>query len=147
MNNRYQLNFSMSAGIRFNRPLTADDYISPGGYEMSMNGKYVRFDFHMYAGSINKKDPYLADFLMTFPDSDSFYDLVFLSVNDLETVSSLEDFFVDTRDSKDSDLYAVGLDYLTFTVSTPRPKDIIVSKEILDTAKITESIHPSILTK
>lgn len=46
------------ATIKFNRPIDVDngDYLSFGGYEMTINNKSFQFDFFAYYGRIDKED-------------------------------------------------------------------------------------------
>lgn len=46
----------MAMDIRFNRKLTKDDYVVPGGYEMVFGGRRISFDFLDYYGSIDNDD-------------------------------------------------------------------------------------------
>ena len=148
MNNSPQLQFTMCAGIRFNRPLTSEDFISPGGYEMTMNGKNIRFDFSTYGGSINKDDNTVADFLMSFPDFDTFEDLQILSADDLKNITSIEEFFVFTGEPGETDLYATGLEYLEFSIYTPEEDiTIFIPQEVLESAEVTGNIQPPVLQK
>jgi len=88
--------FRMSADIVFNRPVDPDkgDYVSPGGYEMVMNGKTVTFDFCEYEGGRRPGQPKILEFMQKNPDYDTFEDLETLTEDDLKHLEEIKEFFI-----------------------------------------------------
>lgn len=109
--------FRMYAKILFNRPLDKNkDYVSPGGYEMRMNGKTVAFDFCDYEGGIDPNNPSVVEFMQKNPDYDTFEDLNALTEEDLGRLEGIEEFYVYTGEDGESDLEPVMLLELGFRV-------------------------------
>ena len=85
--------FRMYADVRMNRPVNRDkDYISPGGYEMAMNGRSVRVDFEEYEVWVDDKDSSIVHIMGKNPDYDEFEELGNITVSDLCNVSSITEF-------------------------------------------------------
>lgn len=133
--------FRMYSKIKFNRPINRDtDCVSPGGYEFVMNGKTVAFDFEDFEGSISKDDPTVLEVMQKNPDYDTFPDLNSVTVEDLENVEKIEEFYVYTGedDEPGSDLAPVSLLELWFWV-IPQVGD----KFIVDCPNVIPYAFPS----
>lgn len=132
-----KLTFRMSADIKFNREITGNDYVSPGGYEMGTKEKLIQFDFCDYEGSIDKKDAKILHSLQKNPDYESFENLNQLTKNDLENITDIHDFYVYTGepDEPGSDLEVEEILSVTFEVyneENGKYEYISIKKEILD---------------
>lgn len=89
--------FRLYATVRFNRPIVpADDYISPRGYEMLMNGAKRQFDFIHFEGFVDEKDRNLLHFMQKYPDYTTFPDMGYIHTEDLRNISEIYEFHIDT---------------------------------------------------
>ena len=84
----------MTMDIRFNRELTEQDYVVPGGYEMVFGTRSIAFDFQNYCGTIDRKEPTVLHCEMRHPDYDSFEDFRSITAKDLECVSEIIECYV-----------------------------------------------------
>ena len=114
-NAKTPITFRLYATIRFDRPIDPDrHYISPGGYEMTFNGKTVQFDFTDYTGYVETGDPCLLHTEQRNPDYAAFKDLAALTSEDLHHLESIEEFFVYAGDEHDPEIVPVALESITF---------------------------------
>lgn len=96
------LTFRLYQSIRFNRPINKkEDYISPGGYEVTMKDKDgkekdVQFDFEDYEGSIDDKDPTILHCMQKNPDMNAFEDLETVTEHMLRNITKVTEWFVYT---------------------------------------------------
>ena len=119
-NAKTPITFRLYATIRFDRPINPDEhYISPGGYEMTFNGKTVKFDFTDYTGYVDSDDPCLLHTEQKNPDYagldyDEFEGLAALTSDDLHHLESIGEFFVYTGEEGDPEIVPVALESITF---------------------------------
>lgn len=79
----------MCLDVEFNKEIPEGLFISPGGYEIARDGKYMRFDFENTATSINGKAVHIEAWdldLISFPKSKQ------LTLADLESGEFTEIF-------------------------------------------------------
>lgn len=130
------LTFRMCATLEFNRPIDSEqDYISPGGYEMTMLGRDICFDFEEYYGSINKENPCLLEACMKNPDFDCFEDLALVTVEMLENVENILEFYIYTGEDDESDLEFVGIKELYFVLPYEEYRRIDVPEKVFKRVK------------
>ena len=86
--------YRMYSTIRFNRPITKNDFISPGGYEFKMNGRTVSFDFLDYTGTIQDDDKTIIHCEQKNLDIDSFEDIKSITLDDLLRIEDIIDFYI-----------------------------------------------------
>ena len=84
----------MAIDIRFNRELTEQEYVIPGGYTMVFSGRSISFDFSESSREIDPKDPTILHCEMEHPDFSAFEDFRSATVKDLRNVSKIEDCYV-----------------------------------------------------
>lgn len=136
---RTGLTFEMHSVIRFNRPVTLDDMICPGGFEMTLNGKDVRFDFENYMGSIDDNDSCIVHTVHARPDYDSYAELLDINEDDLRNISEISEFVVYTGATNDkTDLKAVGIETIKFVLRDKNERIIEVDDAIVKTAVICD---------
>lgn len=126
------LDFEMELRIKFNREIQSDiDYISPGGFEMIMNGREVGFDFYTHYGYIDKHEPTRVEFCFEEPDADAFEILNEITIDDLKNVTKITECFVYV--GEDSDLKEVEIESIAFyiPVDDDEPLEIVLSDEII----------------
>lgn len=131
------ISFRMYADVKMNRPVDRNkDYISPGGYEMIMNGKTIKFDFLEYVISIDEKDQSIIHIEHRKPDSEEFEDLDKVVVDDLYNVTSITDFFIYTGEPGESDLKPIELLDVHFVLLYEFSKQISIPDSVLKAAHL-----------
>ena len=110
------LNFEMNATIRFNRPIDLEkDYITPGGYSMTMDGKKITFDFEDYIGNVDEKDPTLLHTEQYSPDDNYIEDNEYeITQTRLRKIEDINEFFVYVGEKGETDLRPVAVEKITF---------------------------------
>ena len=139
------LTFRMYADIRFNRPIDKEnDYISPGGYEMKMAGKNVRFDFEESSCGVDKYDDCLLLAELKNPDY-SYIEVDGesgeITEEMLMNVEDIKEFFVFTGEDDETDLKPIAVEGITFVLPYDNWKNIEVKKEICKAAKVCSNIE------
>lgn len=137
------ITFRMHSTIRFNRPINLDnDILSPGGYEMTMSEKEVKFDFDNYEGYVDKDDPSILHAVQKNPSYDCFEDLLFLTGENLRNVTEINEFFVYTGEDEETDLRPVSVEDITFEVLNDKDEWelIVVYKDVLEKASVCSNI-------
>ena len=115
----------MTMDIRFNRKLTKDDYVVPGGYEMVFGDRSIQFDFQNYNGSINEDNPTILHCEMEHPDFSSFEEFRSVSADDLRNISEIVECYVYIGDECDPELKEIEILAITFWPADGDPVDII----------------------
>ena len=95
----------MAIDIRFNRELTEQDYVVPGGYTMVFSGRSISFDFSKSCREIYPKDSTILHCEMNDPDISAFEDFRSLTAMDFRNVSEIEDCYVYIGEECDPDLF------------------------------------------
>ena len=124
--------FRLYATVRFNRPIVPlDDYISPGGYEMLMNGIVRQFDFMEFEGAVDEEDRTMLHYMQKFPDYTAFPDMGYIHAEDLGNISEIYEFYIDTDTNSGCEpLIPVELAYARFTTEAGQydvPKELCSS--------------------
>lgn len=133
--------FRMHSVIQFNRPIKSNDYISPGGYTMTMNGKQISFDFYEYEGYIDSEHPCVLHVMQKNPDFDSFPELHTVTPEMLRSVEKIDEFFVFTGESDETDLAAVKVLSVYFELPYNEWETIIVDRNIIKTATVCDALN------
>ena len=114
----------MAMDIRFNRKLTKNDYVVPGGYEMVFGDRSIQFDFQNYNGSINEDNPTILHCEMEHPDFSSFEKFRSVSADDLRNISEIVECYVYIGDECDPELKEIEILAITFWPADGDPVDI-----------------------
>lgn len=129
--------FRMCGVIEFDRPIDKEkDYISVGGFEMTMQGHNINFDFEESYGTIDKSNGCLYEFELKNPDYDTFEDLSSITEEMLSNVESIEEFLIYTGEDGESDIKPVCIKELYFVLPYDHFKEIQVSTDLLKTVEI-----------
>lgn len=139
------LTFRMYADILFNRPIDQKDYISPGGYTMTMDGKKVEFDFDDFEGSIDKYNPCILHSMQKNPSYSEFDDLKNLTKRMMVKTENINEFFVYTGEAGESNLEAVAVKRLYFEIVKGNNENyqiIEVPQRILKKANVAGTFYP-----
>lgn len=132
--------FRMIADIRMNRKVDVEkDYISPGSYTMIMGGKEVKFDFCENSIGIDKKNGKIIHIECKNPDYSEFEDLENLTEEMLRDISEIEEFFVYTGESNETDLKAVKLLKCQFSFVYNNFEMIDIPKHVCKKAFVTSN--------
>jgi len=131
------LTFRMYAGVRMSRAIDPNtDFISPGGYEMIMNGKKIPFDFEIFIGGRCPIDYSLLEIELKNPMYDEYPDLNSITEDMLNNVTEITEFFVYTGEIGETDLKPISLEYVSFVLPYEW-KEIEVPLEIVKAANVT----------
>lgn len=131
----------MYAEIKFQRNMTDEDFVSPGGYEAVMkDGRRFAFDFTEYEGGSDRKDASILQYCQKDPDISAFPDIENFSYRDFaENFDHFEEFYLDTEGCG-PDLYPVEL--VSLEIDFNEPDKIckwVASRDVLDA--VTEKFH------
>ncbi len=124
---------TMKLHVRFTRDINKKkDYLSPGGYEMIMNGKRVQFDFVTSYGNVSEKEPDVCIFRLVEPDIDAFPGFKDVTVDDIRNTSEIVECFVYTGEEDESDLEVKAIERIIFFLPDDDKPMFEVSKKIID---------------
>lgn len=127
--------FRLYADVKMNRAVDkTKDYISPGGYEMVMNGKSVQFDFEESATNVDEDDPTIIHIMHKNPDYDEYEELNDITAEDLRNVTAIPEFFVYTGEPGESDLCPVRLIACAFVLPYDDWEQINISGDVCEQA-------------
>ena len=104
----------MTIDIRFNRELTKDDYIVPGGYEMIFSGRNVQFDFQDYCGTFDSNNPTILHCELEHPDFDTFEDFRTISKEDIRKITEIIECYIYIGEECNPPLSAIEVPGITF---------------------------------
>ena len=119
----------MAIDIRFNRELTEQDYVIPGGYTMVFSGRSISFDFSESSREIDPKDSTILHCEMNDPDFSAFEDFRSVTTKELRNVSEIEDCYVYIGEECDPELSVTEI--LAITFWTAGGDSVDVSKEVI----------------
>lgn len=98
-------NMRLLATVRFNRPVTDQDKVSPGSYEVVFEGadgeKGYQFDFQDFYGYKSLKNPAEVQMVCENLDEQSFRNLTGVGIGDLGSIKEIREFFVWTGEAND----------------------------------------------
>ena len=127
--------FRMYASVKMNRTVNAnEDYICPGGYCMKVGDKAISFDFEESITSIDKENPEIIHIEHRNPDYRAFPVLNEVTKGLFKEISEIEDFFIYTGESQETDLKPVKLLSCTFVFPYQKWEEIHLSKDICERA-------------
>lgn len=131
----------MFADIKMNRSVSGDkDNFSPGGYEMVMNGKNIRFDFQDYQSWVDEVDPSIVHIQGKNPDDKEFECLTDITIEDLNNVTAIQEFFIFTGEAGETDLKPVELLACSFVLTDDNGRHIVISERVVKHAVVTSNI-------
>lgn len=116
------INIKLYQDIIFNKEITDEDFISPGGYEIIVETedkeeKSVKFDFETFIGDVNRTDPRILHCVQKNPDNTVFSDLTDLTEYQLRHIKLVEEWYVDIE-SPDENLALVRIENVVFEIIT-----------------------------
>lgn len=117
--------------IQFDRPITEEHIITPGGYEVVAGGRSYQFDFCSTNWGVDPKAPDTATFYLREEDTESFPEIQELKQH-LSEIIRIEECYVHTGEAEDPGILPVKL--LDFVIETASSGKLPVCKD-------TEEIH------
>lgn len=96
----------------FDREITDDHYISPGGYEIKIAGQKIPLDFTCYSGTIDKKEPCKLHVEHKGLDIAAFPDAGKIKATDDLTTMMFTEFFVFTGEDDEPEINPVRVENL-----------------------------------
>lgn len=128
------LSIEMLLRVKFKRAVDGQkDNISPGGYEMIMNGRSVQFDFCTSHADVSQYNPAIVDFTLNDADITAFPDFANVTEDDLNNISSVTDCYVYTGEDEETDLEPVSIKKLSFLIVSPsKVVKIAVPDQVID---------------
>ena len=122
----------MQLQVEFNRDIDRNkDYISPGGYEMVMNGKKVQFDFCVSYGNICTDERSVCTFQLEQPDYDSFPDFERVGIDELKNITEITECYIYTGEDGESDLKETEINSISFVISDSKTPVIEIPKQVI----------------
>lgn len=126
-------NCTMELHVKFNRPVDKQkDYLSPGGYEMILNGKPIQFDFMTSYGNLSKTELDVCVFELEEPDIVSFPDFALITPNDIREVSDIIECFVYTGEDEEHNLEVEEIIKILFYFPYEDEMKFEVPRKIID---------------
>lgn len=99
------MNFEMNLVVEFNREVDLDnDYICPGGFEMTMNEKNIEFDFTEFQFNLLAGNDRTCCFNLRKPDFSSYPKLKKITAKELKNISAIKECFIYTGEPEETDL-------------------------------------------
>lgn len=130
-----KLIFRLNAGIRFNRNIDADkDYVSPGGFNFTMGGKEIEFDFAETWSCIDKNRKNVIAIGCKNPDYEEYPDLESITKEMLSNVTKINEFFVYTGESDETELRPVELTYCYFEIIGENYARVAIPENVIKSA-------------
>ena len=111
------MNFEMNLVVEFNREVDLDnDYICPGGFEMTMNEKNIEFDFTEFQFNLIADNDRDCCFNLRKPDFSSYPKLKKITAKELKNISAIKECFIYTGEPEDTDLKVVSVKKIEFVI-------------------------------
>lgn len=140
---------TMNIKVRFNRPIDDEkDYIVAGGFNFSVYGKDVEFDFEEQEYYIDSKEPCCAVFILRKPLLSEYPEFRRLSLRNIDRISEIKECFVYTGESGESDIEVMSIESISFVETEPKHLYISVSQELIEKfntkhSKIVDALYIS----
>ena len=132
------ITFRLCADVKMSRPVDKDkDYICAGGYEMTMGGKSVQFDFDESYVSIDENDPSIIHIEHKNPSYNEYRDIRYMTKDMLKNVTEIKEFFIYTGEPDETDLMPVELIACSFILPYDDFHEIEIPKTICESTKLT----------
>lgn len=112
---------TMNIKVKFNRPIDDEkDYIVAGGFNFSVYGKDVEFDFEEQEYYIDSKEPCCAVFILRKPLLSEYPEFRRLSLKNIDRISEIKECFVYTGETGESDIEVMSIESISFVETEPK---------------------------
>lgn len=127
------MNFEMNLVVEFNRKVDLDnDYICPGGFEMTMNGRNVEFDFTEFQVDSFAGDDRICCFNLRKPDFNSYPKLKKITAKELKNISAIKECYIYTGEPGETDLKVVSVKEIGFVILGEKAVFTEIKSKVID---------------
>ena len=129
----FYVNFEMNLVVEFNRKVDLDnDYICPGGFEITMNGRNVKFDFTEFQPNMVAGNDRLCCFNLRKPDFTSYPKLKKITAKELKNISAIKECYIYTGEPGETDLKVVSVKEIGIVILGKKTVFTGVSSKVVD---------------
>lgn len=129
----FYVNFEMNLVVEFNRKVDLDnDYICPGGFEMTMNGRNVEFDFTEFQVDSFAGDDRICCFNLRKPDFNSYPKLKKITAKELKNISAIKECYIYTGEPGETDLKVVSVKEIGFVILGEKAVFTEIKSKVID---------------
>ena len=129
----FYVNFEMNLVVEFNRKVDLDnDYICPGCFEMTMNGRNVEFDFTEFQPNMIAGNDRLCCFNLRKPDFTSYPKLKKITAKELKNISAIKECYIYTGELGETDLKVVSVKEIGIVILGKKTVFTGVSNKVVD---------------
>ena len=127
------MNFEMNVLVEFNRAVALDnDYICPGGFEMTMNEKNIEFDFTEFQFNFIADNDRDCCFNLIKPDFSGYPKLKKITAEELKNISEIKECFIYTGEPEETDLKVVSVKEIGFVILGEKAVFTEVQSKVID---------------
>lgn len=129
----FYVNFEMNLVVEFNRKVDLDnDYICPGGFEITMNGRNEEFDFTEFQPNMIAGNDRLCCFNLRKPDFTSYPKLKKITAKELKNISAIKECYIYTGEPGETDLKVVSVKEIGIVILGKKTVFTGVSSKVVD---------------
>ena len=129
----FHVNFEMNLVVEFNRKVDLDnDYICPGGFEITMNGRNVEFDFTEFQPNMIAGNDRLCCFNIRKPDFTSYPKLKKITAKELKNISAIKECYIYTGEPGETDLKVVSVKEIGFVILGEKAVFTEIKSKVID---------------
>lgn len=129
----FYVNFEMNLVVEFNRKVDLDnDYICPGGFEITMNGRNEEFDFTEFQPNMIAGNDRLCCFNLRKPDFTSYPKLKKITAKELKNISAIKECYIYTGEPGETDLKIVSVKEIGIVILGKKTVFTGVSSKVVD---------------
>lgn len=127
------MNFEMNLVVEFNRKVDLDnDYICPGGFEITMNGRNEEFDFTEFQPNMIAGNDRICCFNLRKPDFTSYPKLKKITAKELKNISAIKECYIYTGEPGETDLKVVSVKEIGIVILGKKTVFTGVSNKVVD---------------
>ena len=129
----FYVNFEMNLVVEFNRKVDLDnDYICPGGFEITMNGRNEEFDFTEFQPNMIAGNDRLCCFNLRKPDFTSYPKLKKITAKELKNISAIKECYIYTGEPGETDLKVVSVKEIGFVILGEKAVFTEIKSKVID---------------
>lgn len=129
----FYVNFEMNLVVEFNRKVDLDnDYICPGGFEITMNGRNEKFDFTEFQPNMIAGNDRICCFNLRKPDFNSYPKLKKITAKELKNISAIKECYIYTGEPGETDLKVVSVKEIGIVILGKKTVFTGVSSKVVD---------------
>lgn len=129
----FYVNFEMNLVVEFNRKVDLDnDYICPGGFEITMNGRNEEFDFTEFQPNMIAGNDRLCCFNLRKPDFNSYPKLKKITAKELKNISAIKECYIYTGEPGETDLKVVSVKEIGIVILGEKAVFTEIKSKVID---------------